>query len=109
MIVLPQRRSNLDGKYVWSLGGGPVRLKRVCCVQWRSSDVLESPDLCGSLAAKRKKNHKALAFGHAAYKDWKVLCTTESVEGAKLVVAIATAGGIAIVGCKTRHDAAVLF
>ena len=26
-----------------------------------------------------------------------------------MVVAIATAGGIAIVGCKTRHDAAVLF
>jgi len=51
----------------------------------------------------------ALAFGHAAYKDWKVLRNTESVEGAQWVVAIATAGGTAIAGCKTRHDADVLF
>ena len=50
-----------------------------------------------------------LAFGHAVWNDWKVLREVNSVDGSQWVVAVATFWGVAIVGCKSRFDADILF
>jgi len=93
----------------------------------RLGDVLESLDLRGLLAAKRRKPHmacalvcvivlvagwflgSALAFMHACWHDTTVLRNVQSKDDAHWQVAVATFWGVVTIGCVTRHEANVLF